>query len=141
MPKADYTFVLDEDRDLFACFGRTAKYIYDEEEWKPIKDPNEFEDMFDLYGKIKYISKEEAMKITNNLYPKDYYIVHKRVYMTEEAINQELLELMKNRKYSTNTKENVMKSDLDLRVMVLEWLIKSPNLHELTIGMLINDLK
>jgi len=30
-----------------------------------------------------------------------------------------------------------MSSDIDTRILALEWLIRSPNLHELTIEMLI----
>ena len=140
MTKAEYTFTLDNESNLYACFGRTVKYIFDKDHWKTIENPDEYEFLFDYYSPSKIISYEEALKISNNIEPVDYYSVHKRVYLTEEEINTELKETMDARSYSETTQNLVMKSDLDTRVLVLEWLIRSPNLHELTIEMLVRNI-
>ena len=140
MPKAEYTFAIDNKDRLYACFGRTVKYVFLENQWEPIDNPDDYEFLFDYFSPTKIISYEDAYKITNNIEPTDYYAVHKRVYLTEEAINKELLEFMKGRKYKKKTEKLVLSSDMDTRVLVLEWLFKSPNLHELTIEMLVRNI-
>lgn len=140
MPRADYIFALDKDENLYACFGRTVKYIFVDDHWESIENPDDYEFLFDYFSPTKIISLEEALKLSNNKEPIDYYTVHKRVYMTEDEINKELMELMGKRKYNKGTEQLVLAADLDTRVLVLEWLFKSPNLHELTIQMLINNI-
>jgi len=134
MTKAEFIYALDESNTLYACLGRTVKFIYQNKKWKEIKKPELYEYIFEV-GKI--ISSEEALKITKNVEPKAHYGVQKRVYLTEEEINKELMDLMNKNKYSENLKKLVMSSDIDTRILALEWLIRSPNLHELTIEMLI----
>lgn len=140
MTKAEYTFAMDDKNNLYACFGRTVKYIFEKDHWKPIENPDDYEFLFDYFNPCKILSYEEALKISNNIEPVDYYSVHKRVYLTEDEIDAELTEAMDARSYNKNTKNLVMKSDLDTRVLVLEWLIRSPNLHELTIEMLVKNI-
>ena len=140
MPKVEYSFALDKEDKLYACFGRTVKYIFTNDHWDSIANPDNYEYLFDYFSTTKIISFAEAMKITNNIEPTDYYTVHKRVYLTEEDINNELLELMKGRKYRKKTEKLVLDADMDTRVLVLEWLIKSPNLHEMTIEMLVRNI-
>ena len=140
MPKAEYTFALDDNNKLYACFGRTVKYVFVKGGWEEIKNPDDYEFLFDYFSPTKIIPYEDAMRLSNNVDPTDYYTVHKRVYLTEEEINQELTLLMKGRKYNKNTVDLVLNADLDTRVLVLEWLFKSPNLHELTIEMLARNM-
>lgn len=138
--KTEYTFALDEKNQLYACFGRTVKYIFVNNQWKEVKKPEEYEHLFDYSNPTKFISSDEALKLTKNVEPKSYYSVHKRVYLTEEEINSELNEILSKNKYSENLKKLVMDSDIDTRVLILEWLIRSPNLHELTIEMLVKNV-
>lgn len=140
MTKAEYTFALDEENRLYACFGRTVKYIFVDDRWEEVKNPDDYLFLFDYFSPTRIISQEEALKLSNNIEPITYYSVHKRVYLTEEEINNELNEIMSGNNYSAETKEIVMNSDLDTRVLVLEWLIRSPNLHELTIEMLVKNV-
>lgn len=136
MTKAEFIYALDEKNNLYACFGRTVKYIFVKNEWKEVKDPGEY-DLFDLGKNAKIITSDEALRLTKNKEPKVHYTVKKLVYLTEEEINNELVKLMTQNNYSENIKKLVMSSDIDTRILVLEWLIRNPNLHELTIEMLI----
>lgn len=136
MTKAEFIYALDEKNNLYACFGRTVKYIFVKNEWKEVKDPGE-NDLFDLGKNAKIITSDEALRLTKNKEPKVHYTVKKLVYLTEEEINNELVKLMTQNNYSENIKKLVMSSDIDTRILVLEWLIRNPNLHELTIEMLI----
>jgi hypothetical protein len=140
MPKAEYTFALDNDDKLYACLGRTAKYVFSKDHWEQIHNSEDYDYLFDYFSTTRIISTEEALKLANNIAPIDYYTVHKRVYLTEEDINKELKTLMQGRKYNKSTVKLVLESDMDTKVLVLEWLFKSPNLHELTIEMLIKNI-
>lgn len=140
MPKAEFTYALDVEGNLYACFGRTVKYIFKDKEWILVRDPEEYNELFDYFAPTRFITSEEALKITNNTEPISHYSVHRRVYLTEKEIDDELLEIMTGKKYQQTTIDLIMNTDVGTKVLVLEWLIKSPNAHEITIEMLVRNI-
>lgn len=140
MPKAEYTYALDNENTLYACFGRTVKYKFENPKWVKVKNPDDYEFLFDFFSPAKIISTEEALKITKRMEPKDHFTVNRRVYLTSDEIDNELTLIMLNRKFSKETVDLVFGSNIDTRVLVLEWLIKNPHLHEFTIEVLVKHL-
>lgn len=139
MPKAEYTYALDDENNLYACFGRTVKYKYSQNKWEEVENPDDFEFLFEVFSPTKIISSQEALKLTKQKKPIAHFTVNKRVYLTEKEIDHELSDFIKNRNYSEDTGKLVLESSLDMKILVLEWLIKNPNLHELTIRILIQN--